>query len=230
MKLRNNPVVLPGLALLLGLGALGLRLALYRLCVDEKGLLTPGHPLEIGIWILTGAAALLAALSGGGPREKRYPRMEALGELLAAAGILFALAESIHSLVSVLEVIRLALSAVACVGLGWAAVSRLRGGRPHVLCYGAACLFFAMNVVCCYRGWVSHPQLQDYLFPLLGALAMMAFSYLRCVPEKYRSRRMVGLLGGFLCLAALAKTQFVSMYLGCGLWMLTNADAPGEPL
>ena len=230
MKLRKNPAVLPGLVLLLGLGALGLRLALYRLCVDDKGLLTPGHPLELGAWILTGAAALLAVLSGGGPREKRYPAAEALGELLAAVSILLTLPESIHSLVSALEVIRLALSAVACVGLGWAAVSRLRGGRPSVLCYGLACLFFAMNVVCCYRSWVSHPQLQDYLFPLLGALAMMAFAYLRCVPEKFRSRRVVGLIGGFVCMAALAKTQFVPMYLGCGLWMLTNADAPGEPL
>ena len=24
--------------------------------------------------------------------------------------------------------------------------------------------------------------------------------------------------------------MFWPMYLGCGLWMLTNADAPGEPL
>ena len=230
MKLRKNPAVLPGLVLLLGLGALGLRLALYRLCVGDKGLLIPGHPLELGVWILTGAAALLAVLSGGSPREKRYPAAEALGELLAAVSILLTLPESIHSLVSALEVIRLALSAVACVGLGWAAVSRLRGGRPSVLCYGLACMFFAMNVVCCYRGWVSHPQLQDYLFPLVGGLAMMVFAYLRCVPEKYRTRRVVGLLGGFLCIAAVAKVSYWPMYLGCGLWMLTNADAPGEPL
>ena len=116
------------------------------------------------------------------------------------------------------------------MGLAWGAAARLQSKKPHVLCYGAACLFFALNAVCRYRGWVSHPQFQDYLFPLLGALTMMVFAYLRCVPEKIRLRRLVGLIGGFLCLAALAKTDFLPMYFGCGLWMLTNADAPGEPV
>lgn len=230
MKLQKNPAVLPGLMLLLGLGALGLRLALYRVGVDEKGLLTPGSPLEIGVWIATAAAIALAVLSGGEPAEKRNTRLEALGELLAALGILLALPEGIRTLSNTLEALRLALAIVSCAGLGYGAFQRLRGRGPSVLCYGLPCLFFALHVVCSYRGWVSHPQLQDYLFPLLGAISMMAFAYLRCVPEKYRVRRTVGLFGGFACLAAVAKVGVFPMYLGCGLWLLTNANAPGEPL
>ena len=67
MKLRKNPAVLPCLALLLGLVALGLRLALYRVGVDEKGLLTPGSPLEIGVWIVTAGAAAVALAAGKEP-------------------------------------------------------------------------------------------------------------------------------------------------------------------
>ena len=230
MKLRNNSALRAGVTLVLGLAALGLRLALYRVGVDEKGLLTPGHPLEIGVWIVTAAAAALAVLPGKEPPENRNLRLEALGELLAAAGILLALPEGIRSLSNILEALQLTLAMAACAGLGYGAVRRLRGRSPSAVYYGLPCLFFALNVVCCYRGWVSHPQLQDYLFPLLGARSMMVFAYLRCVPEKHRIRRAVGLMGGFLCLAAASKVVFWPMYLGCGLWMLTNADAPGEPL
>ena len=230
MKLRKNPAVLPCLALLLGLVALGLRLALYRLRVDERGLLTPGSALEIGVWVVTAAAAAVALTAGKEPPERRNTRLEALGELLAAAGILLALPEGIRSLSNILEAIRLALAMIAWAALGFGAVRRLRHREESVLCNGLPCLFFALNAVCCYRGWVSHPQLQDYLFPLTGALSMMIFAYLRCVPEKYRIRRAVGLLGGFLCLAAAAKAGYWPMYLGCGLWMLCNADAPGESL
>ena len=230
MKLRKNPAAFAGIMLALGLAALGLRLELYRNGVDEKGLLIPGISLELIVWVVTGAACVLAACSGGEPRQRRLPRLEALGELLAAVGIAFAFPEGLRALSTVLDSIRLGFSLAAAGGLAFGAVARLRGRKPSVLCYGVACLFFALNVVCCYRGWVSHPQLQDYLFPLLGALSMMAFAYLRCVPEKYRIRRAVGLMGGFLCLAAASKVVFWPMYLGCGLWMLTNADAPGEPL
>ena len=71
MKLRNNSALRAGVTLVLGLAALGLRLALYRVGVDEKGLLTPGHPLEIGAWIVTAAAAALAVLPGKEPPENR---------------------------------------------------------------------------------------------------------------------------------------------------------------
>lgn len=230
MKLRKYPAVFAGMMLVLGLAALALRLALYRTCVDEKGLLIPGTSLELMVWGVTGAACVLAVCSGGVPRQRRLPRLEALGELLAAVGIVFAMPEGLRMAVTVLDKVRLGLSLAAAVGLAWGAAARLQSKKPHVLCYGSACLFFALNVVCRYRSWVSHPQFQDYLFPLLGALAMMVFAYLRCVPEKYRARRVMGLLGGFVCLAAMAKTDFLPMYFGCGLWMLTNADAPGEPV
>ena len=229
MKLRKNPAFFAGVMLVLGLAALALRMALYRTCVDEKGLLIPGTSLELTVWAVTGAACIWAACSGGEPRQ-RLLRLEALGELLAAVGIALALPEGLRLAVTMLDKVRLGLSLAAAVGLAWGAAARLQSKKPHVLCYGAACLFFALNAVCRYRGWVSHPQFQDYLFPLLGALTMMVFAYLRCVPEKIRLRRLVGLIGGFLCLAALAKTDFLPMYFGCGLWMLTNTDAPGEPV
>ena len=90
------------------------------------------------------------------------------------------------------------------------------------------CVFFALHLVCRYQGWSSQPQLQDYFFPLAGAVSTMLFCYLRCDSAKWKLRRVVGLVGTFCCLTAICKTQDPALYLGAGLWMITNLHAQGE--
>lgn len=230
MKLRKNPVLLPGLLLLLGLAALGLRSGLYRYAVDEKGLLVPGTLREIALWVIAGGVCVLTAWVCLRHPSNRDPRLEGLGELLAGLGMLLSVPELYLSASGTLAWIGCILAAAGGVGLALAAISRLRGKTPDLLCYIAAFAFLVVNLVSRYRLWVSHPQLQDYLFPLLGGVAMLVFCYLRCVPGRIRVRRLIGLTGGFCCLAAIANSGLAPLYLGCGLWLLTNFDAPGEPV
>ena len=63
MKTDFKKYRLPVLAAILGSAAGVLRAALLLLGTDEKGLLIPGHPLDILVWVITAAAILgVAAL------------------------------------------------------------------------------------------------------------------------------------------------------------------------
>ena len=61
MRRNSGSRLLPVWMLLLGAAALVLRKCLYTTCVDAKGLLLRGHPLELALTVLTGAALILAA-------------------------------------------------------------------------------------------------------------------------------------------------------------------------
>ena len=237
MKNLLKSKFLPAGILLLGAVGFLLHLGLYAVGLDQKGLLPGGHPLETGLWVVTAAAlALVIAASWNAKGSDRYgdnfgPSLPgALGNILMAAGILLTVLLNQPKMPNLLGSLWKLLGFVSAPCLVAAAFARVQGKQPFFLLHMSACLFLLLHIVNHYQAWSGNPQLQDYLFPLLGALSMMVFAYLRCVPEKIRLRRLVGLMGGFLCLAALAKTDFLPMYFGCGLWMLTNADAPGEPV
>ena len=57
MKKMKFPAVVTALAVL----GFGLRYLVYRTAVDEKNLITAGHPAVIALWVLTAAALALAA-------------------------------------------------------------------------------------------------------------------------------------------------------------------------
>ena len=56
MNKNLNAKSLPVLTAGLGLLALLLRLGLYLLGTDEKGLLISGYPLDLLVWVVTAAA------------------------------------------------------------------------------------------------------------------------------------------------------------------------------
>ena len=41
----------------------------------------------------------------------------------------------------------------------------------------ASCLFFLVHIVTRYQLWSANPQMQDYVFALLGAMALMFFGF-----------------------------------------------------
>lgn len=219
------------LSLAAGIAGVLLRLGIYARAVDEKGLLIPDHPLQIALWVLAAAVGALAVLAPEkGPREDRDFRLEALGELLAGAGLALSVPTGLPHAATALDGVRLVLCLAAAGGLALSGIRRIKGGSGHILCYAPACLFFALYLVSRYRGWSSHPQLQDWFFPVLGVIFSMLFAYLRCEPEKYRLRRTVALAGTFACFAAMAAAQDPTLFLGAGIWMATNLHAPGEVL
>lgn len=220
-------------ALMLGLGFAGLllRLGVYARAVDEKGLLIPHHPLLLALWVLTAVAAAGAVLL---PRsdapEKRDPLREALGEGICGLGLALAAVTGISAAATALDGAQLVMCLTAGGCLAFAAVRRLGGKPPFMPCYAVVCLFLALYLVCRYRGWSAHPQIQDWFFQVMGAVCGMIFAYLRCVPGKFRLRRTVALLGIFTCLTALSSSADPTLCFGLTAWMLTGHSAPGEDL
>ena len=118
----------------------------------------------------------------------------------------------------------------AAVSLLYGTILRWQSKPEPIFCAAVSCVFFALHLVCRYRSWSAHPQVQDYFFPLMGAVCAMVFSYLRCESGKMKLRRVIGLMGVFCCVSAICKTQDPALYLGGALWMAANLHAPGEPV
>ena len=212
-----------------GLHPLAARFLLYRVAVDDKGLLTPAHPVELLLWALAAATVVLALLfTGKDPKKRRDDQLEALGQVMAAVGIAISAAGGFKGGAGILDLVHMVFGLAAAVLLCFGAILRWQSKPEPIFCAGVACMFFALHLVCRYRGWSSQPQLQDYFFPLAGAITAMFFCYLRCDSAKWKLRRVVGLMGTFCCLAAICKTADPALHLGAGLWMITNLHAQGE--
>ncbi len=221
---------MPWAVLGMGLGALVCRWGLYTLGLDEKGLLEPWHICRIGLWALTLGAAGLSLLAPSRRRRRRTRLREALGELLCALGIGLCVPGIFRSAAVTLDLIHACLGVLAAAGLLWGALCRWRERDGGIPAFAPTCLFLAVGLVCRYRSWSSHPQVLDYFYQLMGALGMMLFAYLRCLPRQHKQRRMAGLLGAFCCLAALSAGELSPMYLGGAAWLLSELDAWGEEL
>lgn len=218
----------PLLAAALGLVALGLRSGVYA-AADEKGLLIPDHPLHIALWVVAAvAAALVVLLAKAAPREDGAPILPVAADALGAVGVAVSLVTMGFGAGGVLDGLRLGVGVLAAAGLLLAAVQRRRGGKAHMLCYGVTCLYFALYMVGNYRLWSSQPQMQDWFFPAVGAMAAMVSAYYRCMANRWRRRQAAACLGGFACLAAAGHSGDAAFYVLVGLWMLMGARAQGD--
>lgn len=229
MKAKSGSAVLPVLMLILGAAAFGLRTALYGVAVDVKGLLLRGHPLEIALAALSAVALILAALAGRKQEPDAKPSgnfLAALGNAAAGAGILVTVltAQSmpVGYLTSAWQI--LGYAAPACLLL--AAFARAMGKKPFFLLHVAVCLFFLVHIVTRYQLWSANPQMQDYVFALLGAMALMFFGFYNASQEaglgNQRMKLGMGLAAVYLCLAELARSSCPALYLGGLLWVLTD--------
>ena len=232
MKRNAGSVLLPVLMLVLGLAAFALRTGLYAVAVDVKGLLLRGHPLEIALTALTAAAILLVALAAW-KQEKSGTAATGLGNLVAAvgnvaagAGILVTVLTGEYIQSGYLSLAWQYLGLIAPVCLLVAGLTRALGKRPFFLLYVAACLFFLVHIVTRYQLWSANPQMQDYVFALLGAMALMFFGFYEASQEagcgNSRMKLGMGLAAVYLCLAELARSSCPALYLGGILWVLTE--------
>jgi hypothetical protein len=218
---------------LLGLAALVLRWQLYRAAVDEKGLLPRMHPLSIALLMLTAAALLLIYITVRKQEEAavfadRSPRSipAALGHAVMAGIILTTvLADGPQTsgyLTTVWEY--LGMAAFPCLVL--AGTDRLRGKKSFFLLHVMPCLFFVVHIVSHYQSWSGDPQMQDYVFALLGAMALMFFGFYTAAMEAgCGSRRMrlgMGLAAACLCMAELGHSGAPMLYLAGTVWVLTD--------
>ncbi len=236
MKKNWKPEYLP--AAVTAIGAVGflLRWMLYRVGTDEKNLLIPHHPLELALWALTLAAAgfILAAvwrLSGSNRYVDNFsPSMPAaVGHILAAAGILLTVLLNRPMMAGALGTIWKGMGLASAPCLVLAGYARLRGKRPYFLLHIVPCLFLIFHMLDHYRIWCSNPQVQDYIFTLMGTMALIFFAYYSAAFDVGSGRRRMhlgmGLAAVYLCAVSLPDSGYPFLYLGGIAWVLTGLCA-----
>ena len=222
LKVKNLPLF----AALAGLAGNVLRRLLYIVGTDDKGLLVRSHPLELALWVLTGA--VLAVTVWGVWKEKDFgepfsaSKGAAVCQILAGAcfGLTAAVQEPMLSSPLGMAWKVLGLLSFPCLLLAGAA--RSRGKRPFFALYMIPCLFLVFHIINHYQLWSGDPQLQDYVFELFGAMALMLFAY-SCAAFSVgagncRMYRLAGILAVYLGLVAISRTEQLLLYAGGILW------------
>lgn len=212
----------------LGAGFLGLllRIWLFATGLDEKNLLSVTHPAHILILVLTVAVVVLLFCFPPNPGyvvRKNPPASGAglLGQFLAGVGILIAsFAELFTSrdLTMTITSILGILAALSLLSLCWKQTQRNKARTFEMV---AITVYLMAHLISQYRQWSAEPQLQNYLFQVLGSVFLMVACYHRARLE---------LLGGklrwyvffnqgalLLCVYCL-NTRLWAFYLAMGLW------------
>lgn len=211
----------------LGLAALVLRRMLYITAADAKGLLLRGHPLSLALLALTAAVLLLICFAvrkqeeSAVSEESTFP--SALGHTVMALGILATVLSGGPRTTGYLGTAWRWLGFAAPVCLLAAGAAGLTRKKPFFLLHVVPCLFFVVYIVSNYQIWSGNPQMQDYLFALLGTMALMFFSFYTAALEAgCGSRRMalgMGLAAIYLCLAELANSTYPVLYFAGAIWI-----------
>ena len=224
----------------LGLAALVLRWQLYRTAVDEKGLLVRMHPLGLVLMALTAAVLLMIYVTVRKQEEAavftdRSPRSipAALGHGVMAGMILTTVLAGGPQTSGYLATVWECLGRAAFPCLVLAGTDRRRGRKSFFLLHVVPCLFFMVHIVSHYQSWSGDPQMQDYVFALLGAMALMFFGFYTAAMEAgCGSRRMLlgmGLAAIYLCLAEMAHSANPLLYLAGMIWVMTDLYSLGTP-
>ena len=225
---------------LLGLVALVLRWQLYRTAVDAKGLLVRMHPLSLVLMALTAAVLLMIYVAVRKQEEsvsfeERVPNgiLAALGHGLLAVSILSTVLSGNPRAIGYLATAWRWLGFAAPLCLVLAGADRLLGRKSFFLLHVVPCLFLVVHIVSHYQSWSGDPQMQDYVFALLGAMALMFFGFYTAAMEAgCGSRRMLlgmGLAAIYLCLAEAAHSAYPLLYLAGMIWVMTDLHSLGEP-
>ena len=214
--------------MIFGSTAFALRKLLYAGGVDARGLLLRNSPLGIALTVLTALALVFVVLTARkqetGDASVDFPA--AIGNAAAGGGILVTVLTAAPMMGGYLENAWRILGFAAPVCLLLAGISRAFGKKPFFLLHVIACLFFLVHIVTRYQLWSSNPQLQDYVFALLGAAALMFFCFYTAAQEadcgNGRMKLGMGLAAVYLCLAELARSSCPALYLGGLVWVFTE--------
>lgn len=236
MYLSKKAKGLPLFAAGLGIATVALRYGLYTTGVDEKNLLVPGNVLSVLVWasvLVTALAMVWGFIQGCRRMWEDYseePSIRgALGAVVLSAaigytvyvqGMPFQTVEKLSQIVGLLCVPCLLVSAFC----------RLKGVRPFFACHGCVCVYFCVHLVKCYGIWSANPQFQDYVFSMLACACLALFAYQQTAMDTDMGEGMLqytlGLLAGYLGIAALYGAQHPWLYLAGSIWALTNLTRP----
>lgn len=221
--------------LVLGAGGTGLvlRVLLYTLTEDSRGLLPRYHYLHLltlllTVGVATGLFRTIWDLSGSKRYHKNFPKSPAAGiAILISAGWMllyaFSLLGRAENRLDTLLVV-LAFLCVPC--LAATGVYRIRGKRPFFAFHGIICLFCVFNMICQYRLWSGNPQVTDYLFQIFACISLTLTTYYRTAFDLGMGRRRLylfsNLMAVYLCFLSLVGSGDGRFYFGGLVWALAN--------
>jgi len=217
----------------LGVLALVLRRQQQLTAMDEKGLFVKMHPMNLALLALSAAAMLLICFAvrkqyESASFEERSPRgvLAALGHAVMAGGILSTILAGGPRAINYLAAAWRWLGFASALCMILAGTDRLRGRKSNFLLHVVPCLFLAVHIVSHYQSWSGNPQMQNYVFAMLGAMALLFFSFYTAAMEAgCGSRRMLlgmGLAAIYLCLAETASSAYTRLYLAGIFWVMTE--------
>lgn len=231
MKKILQPKYLPLMVLCAGLLGGLLRAWLYANGTDAKGLLITTHPANILTWLLTAAMIILVNIDCRPLKEANKFRFNFPASITSAAGCAAAalgvLVDALgHFGGDALQNTTGFLGIFSTAALLFIGYCRLKGRYPSVLFNGLICLYLMLTLVGLYRSWSAKPQLQDYVFPLLGCVFVMlgcyhdaAFAAHAGSRQKHTFNHMMAV---FFCLVSLPHNENHLFYLSLAAWMLTG--------
>lgn len=227
---------LPGIVLALGVVCMILRWLLYRVNLDSCLLLTPGHPLEFLVWLLTIGVTILVFAVGLKMRdpsafeENFFPSpVGCIGCCTAAFLICYTVLSTPAGIPGAPGLLWKVLGVLSVPTLMAAGYGRLTRKHFLYLFFVVPSLFFLFHIITHYRAWSSETQLQTYFFPLFAAVMLTFFLFYTAafaVDLKYRRQQIItGLLGTFLYLVDLSRTEYPWLCLAGVILCLTNLCA-----
>lgn len=236
MKQNFKPESLPAAVAAAGLLGLGLHRLLYRVAMDEYNLPVFTHPLHILLMVLSvGVAALIVAvtfkLSGTGEYAVNFPAGpgRTWGSLVFAGCIFLTVLFQPCAMAGQISQVWRWLGLGAALSMTWVGVSQHWGKVPNFALYLLVCLFLGIHLVTHYQLWSSTPLVWDYIFPLLGGMTLLFYTYYQMAFTVGFGRRRkllaMGLLSIYLGLSGLLDTEYPMLWLGSLYWVWTSLCA-----
>ena len=230
MKRYLKMAYLPLAVLACGVLTCLLRLWLFALGEDERGLLSAGSFPDVMSWIIVVATMALLAVStwhlqGGAKYAQNFHASmpAAIGMALAAVSFCITSVVDLTAGGDSVGTVSALLGFLAAASLLVLAYSRYRGAHLSVLFHGVVCLYLMLHLVSHYRLWSSYPQLQSYAFELLAIVFVMLACYQRAAFDAGKGNRRAytffTLAALFFCVATLPGCDNAAFFIGCAVWM-----------
>lgn len=240
MKRFLKPAYLPIAALGAGTLTFLLRLWLFAIGRDDRGLLPVGNFPDAMSWIITALTMALLflvtrQLRGGNKYTFNFHASgsAAIGTALAAIGFAVSAIVDLSRGTDALGTFSAILGFVAAAAMLMLAHARMQGSRLNILFHGIVCIFLMLHLVSHYRLWSSSPQVQTYGFELLAIVFVMLSCYQRAAFDAGKGNRQAytffSLAALFFCVATLPGCDNVAFFIGSAAWMYMTPCRLGLP-
>lgn len=218
-----------------GIAGLLLRLWLYFVGPNERGLYPKYHISWILLLILSAAVAvILFLMSGHAGYSRNYGDNFRASGSAAVGCILAAVCMALYALSSLqkaggksgISLLGCGFGIAAAVALVVLAGCRRKGTRPHYGIFAILSLHYGLYVFLLGRTWGDDPELLRFLFGFFASVSAMLASYQMwgfSVDLGNRSASLFwSLLAIFLNFCAIGENLAPLFHAGTAIWLLTN--------